>query len=203
MESVVTLADQWVNVFQVTSSIVVAFSAMVAVLTYIRDTARQDRAAQLQVFREADESYVLLHRIMLEQRDLQVSIYNTEVNLSAIPHDQRVRSYIFFDILTSTLERVYILFQDAPAAVKQSQWPGWETYIKLVCRSPLYQEWWFREEYGYDIGFSRYLALHMEEAKSMRESAVSAKPIQEQLSQPQFIMDDMAERSRQYDLTTD
>jgi hypothetical protein len=167
MEFVVSWANQWGSVIQVISNVVVGVGVFLAVLTYVRDAARHNRAVQLQVFKEADDSFVNLHRLMLEQRDLRVSVYDT-FDLDDIAPDQRVRSYIFFDILASTLERVFVLFQNAPVAIKRAQWPGWEKYIGLHCRNPLFQEWWFTGDYGYDSTFSQYLTQRMHEARNAK-----------------------------------
>lgn len=94
---------------------------------------------------------------MLQNIDIPISIYHHDKHFRGITEEQRIRAYIVFDIQTTAIERVFFLFLSAPSKIHRDGWNGWDHYIGLLCKNPLFREWWFAQNYGYSAQFSAYL----------------------------------------------
>ncbi|MGE5547527.1 MAG: hypothetical protein ACM33T_11555 [Solirubrobacterales bacterium] len=149
---------------KVMANLMVAFGVPVGIYKYSMELKRQEREREDMIFREADDAFTKLHQLLAEQPDIPVSIYHTGVSADSLTGDGLVRAYLTCDRIASVLEKIYVLFnRHTPSQIKRTQWKGWQAYMRLQVRNPVFRKWWEAgrargaDGYGYDRDFTAFI----------------------------------------------
>ncbi|MFN3960217.1 MAG: hypothetical protein ACK4NP_09925 [Parvularculaceae bacterium] len=145
-------------------------SAAASVIVFLRNQAATTREARLARYDAVSRSYIELQTLCLQYPRLETSWYRTPpADQKPLTEEESVQRDILFDILTSTLERAFVTYRDAPRLVRESQWPGWISFARTYAQRDDYREWWRRYVFDfekekwaagvtqYDSGFERFI----------------------------------------------
>lgn len=145
-----------------------------AALSY-RDTQKKHvKYEEDQAFLQVDEAFVRANILMMEHVKLPLSYYHDTRSAKELTDDEKITCYLYFDILTSTLERVFVMFQDVSEEKYDDEWPGWDRYIGYQCQNKFYYAWWMEKNRGYGREFSKYLTGKMKEINAAQVEAAPA-----------------------------
>lgn len=153
--------------FEITSlltNIFVCAGVIFAALSYRSTQKKQQKNEEEQAFLQSDEAFIRINRIMMRHIDLPLSYYHENIDIEKLSKTEKIQCYLYFEILTSALERVFTMFQSVSPAKYNDEWPGWDRYVGYQCRNNLYYEWWSSEDRGYGTAFSEYMTGKMGKA---------------------------------------
>lgn len=122
---------------------VLASGLFVAIRIYMRNS-QEVRLQRLSRIDDVNKSYIDFQRLCLENMDAPASVYNANSSsISSLTESQVAKLHLMFDILTSIFERAYLaVAKEGPEDQKQSQWPGWELFMKEYAAREDYRRWW-------------------------------------------------------------
>lgn len=126
-------------------------SAFASIIIFLTNQAAATREARLSRYDSVSRSYIELQTLCLAHPRLEASWYRTPSDdREPLSIDETVQRDILFDILTSTLERAYLTYRDAPKTIKESQWPGWVAFARSYAERDDYREWWRRYVFDFE-----------------------------------------------------
>jgi hypothetical protein len=149
---------------------VALLSGIASIFAFLRNQAAATREARLARYDAVSQSYIEFQKLCLEHAQLGNSWYqSTEERVEPISFIEQAQQDIIFDILTSTLERAFLTYKDAPESIRKSQWPGWESFARAYAERKDYRSWWRRNVFDfeaarwnegdtqYDLAFEKFL----------------------------------------------
>lgn len=141
-----------------------------SVIIFLRNQNAATKEARLSRYDSVSRSYIEFQTLCLNHPTLGTSWYGlTAPQQDPLSPEDQIRRDILFDILTSTLERAFITYRNAPASIKASQWPGWLAFARGYAERDDYRNWWRRNVFDfenekwtegvtqYDIEFERFI----------------------------------------------
>ncbi|MEQ9505486.1 MAG: hypothetical protein RLO80_04390 [Hyphomonas sp.] len=144
------------EIVQLVAVLIASLSIVIAACTYVAERIRCYQATVHTIYRDVDESFIEVHKLLLGMPGLKISVYDTKVKCADLTDAQRRDANLMFDIINSCFERTFTFFMSAPVDMRASQWPGWKKYMGRQCRNEVFRDWW-KDETGYDMGYCRFM----------------------------------------------
>jgi hypothetical protein len=160
--------EPYADIISLLSNVIVSLGIFLAILSYLRDHKRDIRLRENEIIKSNGESFVRYQELMLENSDLPLSIYHAKEAKDSLTQDQKIRCFIFFDIMITAFERVYYFHRSGTKKMFSDGWSGWDIYIRSMCEVDLLREWWLADDYGYGREFSNYLTSCMREVENKK-----------------------------------
>lgn len=129
------------------ATIAAGFSVPLALAAFVLDQKKQKAERELQAYLHSSREYRDYLRLCIENNDLHTYDYMADRSKEFTP-DKRRRRMAVLDVLVSTMETAYFLYQDESTELKRKQWEGWEQYIADWCSRPDFRQAW-KEYLGY------------------------------------------------------
>ena len=153
-----------------------------AIIFYLNQREQMLRRREA-VYLEANNQFLDFLRLSLGYPELGVAQSCNPVPSTSLTAQKLSQRDTLFEILTSIMERAFIVFQTEKRSFRTEQWEGWLAYIRDYCRREDYQEWWLRIMGGgswttaltegatqYDRAFEVFLFAAIREARSRAET---------------------------------
>lgn len=117
-----------------------------AIYYYVRERKKERVERENNLYDSLDQWYTEFLKISFENRDLAALYYgyylNGKTETVELTEDQKIRQLLYFEILTSILERAYLIYKDHSTEMKKKRWKGWDEYTRDWMSVPYYRETW-------------------------------------------------------------
>jgi hypothetical protein len=122
---------------------VATFAGIVSLIflinTYLVETKRQRREAEMATYLSLNDDYVNWLRLCFDNMDLTVP---DVIELGGISkNDEWKRERLAFGILTCMFEKAYFMYYDHANEFRSAQWQGWSEYMDNYCKTSKYAEY--------------------------------------------------------------
>ena len=154
--------DEYANLFQMIANIVTAVGFPFAIIIFVFQKKKENKAEEESAFHQLDESYVSFMKLCLANSDLDV--FGDEIGECYIPTEEQLRrEHAIFGILISLFERAHVMFRDKSQEFRQSQWSGWVEYMKSYCRRSNFVREWEIIGKQFDVQFYEFMEQLIQE----------------------------------------
>ena len=112
-----------------------------AIGTYIYEKRKEWKAEEEKLFDELDDGYIAFMNLAVSNPDLDLfaTPRSGDIDYSS---EQLNREEAVFGALISLFERCYLMFRDQSNELRESQWNGWETFMRsYACRQSFVRVW--------------------------------------------------------------
>jgi hypothetical protein len=119
---------------------------------------RKERAnEQEEIFSDLADEYTEFSKILIRNSDLRLLSGRGQSD-EQLTDEQREKKLVIFDMLTSLLERAYILiYEDHMDKQTTRMWQTWEDYINFWCQRPDFRQALPELLLGEDPDFGEYM----------------------------------------------
>ncbi len=166
---------------QLVAVLIASFSIVIAVCTYVAERIRTYQATIHSIYRDVDESFIEVHKMLLAMPSLKISVYDRDVKSDNLTAAQLRDANLMFDIINSCFERTFTFFMSAPHDMRASQWPGWKKYMGRQCRNEAFRQWW-DDETGYDARYCDFMRDLIHIVENGMLSGASDKDIDDRIA---------------------
>jgi hypothetical protein len=165
------LPDNWVDrtlsPFEKLVPLATLLSVLIAVVLFVQgqrkeaaERAHADALAQETRVRDAytalDDRYLDYVKLCLDHPDLDT--FDTPLAHPPPPTpDRQRREAMVLSVLTSVLERAYLMFGSGTDPFEQAQWAAWAAYIRAWAARQNFRAEWAVSRTEYDAGFAAYV----------------------------------------------
>jgi hypothetical protein len=139
-----------------------------------RVNAEKERVeAAEKVYQTVDERYTDFVKLCIDHPRLDCySIPQASPPKPPLNDTEKIQQKMLFTHLTDVFEVAFVQYHKAetnPEILKiyNSQWAGWDTYIRKFLARPAYLQTWFEIRDEYDEGFVKYVDAIVPPAKGM------------------------------------
>lgn len=140
----------------------------ILIITYALGLRADSRRAEQSTYDALDERYLEWQRMAATYPRLDIGDHPRTTASIRLKADELVTRRCLYQILISTFERAYLMYQRAPSRLRARQWLGWQDYIDSFCDRPAFVDAFFggskpRADYSgtFDRDFERYLIDRM------------------------------------------
>lgn len=120
--------------WELLSYIVTVIGLPMAILVFLYEQRKERENEEEEVYQMLSDNYQDFLKVALDNPDLRLFSDETPNALSA---EQEERLLIIFTMLTSLLERAYlVLYEDDMSAKQARRWNSWEDYMVEWCSKP-------------------------------------------------------------------
>lgn len=149
------------NISTLVANIATFLGIPLAIVLFYNEKRRERRDREYGTYNALDDKYDAFLQLCIEHPEL--NLYSTPLgSIVTLTPNQRIQQLALFEVLVSLLERGFLMYKDQSTNIKQTQWVGWDSYIKNWCASEVFQELWYAvaaEEY--DTDFVTYVSNYL------------------------------------------
>jgi hypothetical protein len=142
----------------------------VAICLYFMNHRKERLDREYGTYHALDDKYIDYLKLCLDNPDLDVTD-TPRKDVKDFTEEQRHRELVVFTILISIMERAYLMYRDKSAAVRRTQWAGWEAYIGDWCRRANFGSVVLSLTQEFDAGFLKYLKSRVPRGANMAVGA--------------------------------
>lgn len=148
MDWLVGMTDE----LQALAYLITVLSAPAATIQLIRSKRSERKAREDATYDALDVRFAEFLQVCLEHPDLPLF---DGANRDSVPltAEQQYRMEIAFSMLTSILERAYLMYRGQSDAFRVAQWQGWEAYIDHYLAYSPYLRFWLEAGEQFDRDF--------------------------------------------------
>lgn len=127
-----------------------------AILVYWNNKRKERKEREYETYHSIDEKYVIYLQLCVQnpELDLYYIPLEEEVHLTA---EQKIKQYALFEILVSLMERAFFMYSDKNSKIKESQWVGWDNFIRIWCKRENFRRIWKMVGKDFDENFYAYI----------------------------------------------
>lgn len=128
----------------------------VAIVLFFLNKRRERLEREYGTYNSLDEKYVDYLKICVEHPNLDV--FDLPMPDYKPTPELCWQELQVFAMLIAILERAYLMYRDKSHAVRESQWVGWEAYMKDWASRQNFRDAWDKLKGQFDCGFEKYMA---------------------------------------------
>ena len=160
--------NEYASIFQLIANVVTAIGLPFAIITFLFQKQKENKAELENTFHQLDESYVSFMQLCLANPDLD--IFGIAVEDGYHPTKEQLRrEHAIFGILISLFERAHVMFRDKSQEFRVYQWLGWVEYMKSYCYRTNFIREWNNIGHQFDKQFNEFMERLIEETISARK----------------------------------
>lgn len=146
------------------ATIVSGFGLPLAAFVFIWGQWKEARNREFETYKSVAKEYRDFLRLCVQYSHLQVYDFDPDHSVVLTPDQQR-QKMILWDLLVSTMETAYFLYEGQSTDFKRRQWIGWRVYMLEWCRRPDFKVAWMSYlGHQYDEKFLSLMAELFREA---------------------------------------
>ena len=145
-----------------------ALGLPIAIFAYIRAKRSEELAREYGTYDALDEKYHEYLMFCAEHPEL--NLYWTPVEEQPLSSEGRVRQRILFEVLTSLMERAYLMHLGQRQRMRADQWAGWDQYCSDWAARPRFRKLWAELGNQFDDGFTTYMNKKIKDVSPIEES---------------------------------
>jgi hypothetical protein len=133
-------------VSEILASIATIVGIPLAVFIYFQEKRKERQDRESAIFDSLDQWYSDFLKLSFENKDLAAIYYapfivGKEID-KRLTDDQKIRQVLYFEMLTSILERAFLIYRNQKDQIKLKRWKGWNDYMVDWMRVKQYREVW-------------------------------------------------------------
>lgn len=136
-------------------AIVNLVGAPVAIVLFILTKRRERIEREYGTYNSLDEKYIDYLQLCVQHPNLDV--FDVPLPGYKPTPELHWQELQIFSVLIAVLERTYLMYRDKSRAVRESQWKGWEAYMKDWASRQNFRDAWEQLKGQFDCGFEKHM----------------------------------------------
>jgi len=129
----------------------------IAIYLYWQEKKKERKEREYGTYNALDDKYIDFLNLCLSHSDLNISQL-ANVPVYKLEDNQKIKQQMIFEILTSILERAYLMYKEQSSEIRKDQWNGWELYINdWMANNMDYRSFWDGMSSQWDSKFTAYM----------------------------------------------
>jgi len=129
----------------------------IAIVLYYKEKKKERKEREYGTYNALDDKYIDFLNLCLTHSDLNISQIEN-ASMRVLDEDQKVKQQMIFEVLTSILERAFLMYKDQGSEIKRNQWKGWELYINdWLSNNSDFRDFWGGMTNMWDANFIDYM----------------------------------------------
>ncbi len=133
-------------VSEILASLATIIGIPLAVFIYFQEKRKERQDRETAIFDSLDQWYSDFLKLSFENKDLAAIYYAPFIVGKTIDKeltdDQKIRQVLYFEMLTSILERAFLIYRNQKDLIKLKRWEGWNEYMIDWMGVKQYREVW-------------------------------------------------------------
>lgn len=131
---------------EILASLATIIGIPLAVFIYFQEKRKERQDRETAIFDSLDQWYSDFLKLSFENKDLAAIYYAPFIVGKTIDKeltdDQKIRQVLYFEMLTSILERAFLIYRNQKDQIKLKRWEGWNQYMVDWMEVKQYREVW-------------------------------------------------------------